>query len=135
MEYYLYMVLCDGESIYTGTAKDPLRRIGEHISHDPKCAKYTRSRTVVSPLAVWRCESRSAACKYEYAVKQLQRADKVRLAEAPDALGVLFCKDVSEATPVPCPVPSKEECLARLNPEKIKNPIDKSFDACYTLPR
>ena len=40
MSFYLYMLRCEDGSIYTGTAKDYLKRYEEHLSG--KGAKYTR---------------------------------------------------------------------------------------------
>ena len=42
MNYYLYMLRCEDDSIYTGTAKDYLKRYEEHLSG--KGAKYTKKK-------------------------------------------------------------------------------------------
>ena len=44
MSFYLYMLRCEDGSIYTGTAKDYLKRYEEHLSG--KGAKYTKSHKV-----------------------------------------------------------------------------------------
>ena len=42
MAYYLYMLRCENGSIYTGTAKDYLKRYEEHLNG--KGAKYTKKK-------------------------------------------------------------------------------------------
>ena len=111
MDYYVYMVLCGDGSIYTGTAKEYLRRIGAHATHAPECAKYTRSRNVASVVGLWRCDSKSSALKYEYAIKRLSHAEKVRLTNTPSVLGVTLLDGISEAIPTPLPLPTLEECI------------------------
>ena len=123
MVYYLYMILCDDGSIYTGTASDYLRRIGEHVTHAPRCAKYTRSRNVVSVVGLWRCESKSAACKYEYAVKTLARPKKERLIGMPDLLGTVFFVGLTEQAPSPIPLPAITDCISAVqNQQKVSKP-------------
>ncbi|MBQ7377419.1 MAG: GIY-YIG nuclease family protein [Clostridia bacterium] len=123
MDHYLYMVLCDDKSIYTGTAADYLRRIGEHATHAPCCAKYTRSRNVVSVGAVWRCASRSDALKYEHAVKTLTRPEKLRLLASPTLLGTSLFTGLTERIPTPLSPPTLEECVATVKKrEKVSKP-------------
>ena len=40
--YYVYMLRCTDNSLYTGITTDLERRMSEHFSKDKKCAKYTR---------------------------------------------------------------------------------------------
>ena len=123
MDHYLYMVLCDDNSIYTGIAADYLRRIGEHATHAPCCAKYTRSRNVVSVGAVWRCASKSDALKYEYAVKTLTRSEKERLLAAPSLLGTSLFVGLTQDVPTPLSPPTLEECIATVKKhEKVSKP-------------
>ena len=60
MNYYLYMLRCEDESIYTGIAKDYLKRYEEH--KDAKGAKYTKAHKVLKIERVFLCETRSIAC-------------------------------------------------------------------------
>jgi len=72
--HFVYMVRCADGTLYTGYTRDPQRRIRVHNAG--RGAKYTARRLPVS-LVYWEaCESRSAALKREYQVKQLPRADK-----------------------------------------------------------
>ena len=80
-EWVVYMVRCGDGSLYTGCTNDLLRRIARHRAG--KGAAYTRSRL---PLRVVYRESvsdKSAALKREYAIKQLSRAEKLKLIRRP----------------------------------------------------
>jgi putative endonuclease len=78
LPYYVYMLLCSDESIYTGLTNDVLKRLETHNSG--KGAKYTRSRRPVALLAVWKCNNRSEATKLEMQFKAMSRAAKIDMA-------------------------------------------------------
>ena len=69
--YYIYMVRCSDDSIYTGIAADLGRRLREHTEKAPAAAKYTRSRQVETLEMAWTAEDRSAASRLECAIKRL----------------------------------------------------------------
>ena len=71
MSFYLYMLRCEDGSIYTGTAKDYLKRYEEHLSG--KGAKYTKSHKVKKIERVFLCENRSIACILESEIKKLTK--------------------------------------------------------------
>ena len=68
--YYVYMLRCKDNSIYTGIAKDLEKRMEEHFSKDEKCAKYTKSQTAERLEQVWKTQDKSLASKLEYAIKK-----------------------------------------------------------------
>ncbi len=70
------MVRCADDSLYTGITKDVARRIQEHNEGDKLAAKYTRARRPVVLVHQETCESRSAATKREYEIRQLSREGK-----------------------------------------------------------
>ena len=74
--WYVYVVTCDDDTLYTGITTDPDRRLHEH-NHTARGARYTRSRRPVELVATWRYPDRSAALKAEYAFKQLRRPAKL----------------------------------------------------------
>jgi len=74
--YYVYMIRCEDNSLYTGFTTDIKRRWEEHTKKDKTYAKYTRSHTVKSIAALWETEDRSAAFKLEYHIKKLKKAQK-----------------------------------------------------------
>lgn len=76
--YYVYILRCNDGSLYTGYTTDLTRRVWEH-NHSNKGAKYTRSRRPVVLVHSESYSSRSDAMKREYAIKQLSRADKLKL--------------------------------------------------------
>lgn len=80
MSYYLYMLQCSDNTLYTGIATDVTRRVNEH-NHSDKAAKYTRVRRPVKLVYVEECEDRSSASKREHAIKKLSRTDKLKLIE------------------------------------------------------
>ena len=88
--YYIYMVRCADDSLYTGIAADLARRMREHADKAPAAAKYTRSRSVIALECVWTAPDRSAASRLEYAIKRLRREQKLQLIAAPAQLPQLL---------------------------------------------
>lgn len=78
--WYVYVLECADETLYTGITTDPERRIREHNESD-KGARYTRSRRPVEPVAVWACADQSEAASEEAAFKKLSRNEKLRRVE------------------------------------------------------
>lgn len=76
--HYVYILRCNDGSLYTGYTTDLTRRVWKH-NHSNKGAKYTRSRRPVVLVHSESYSSRSDAMKREYAIKQLSRADKLKL--------------------------------------------------------
>lgn len=79
--YYVYILRCSGDTLYTGIAADIDRRMAEHFGRTEKCAKYTRSHRAEKLEALWSAENRSTASKLEYRIKKLSREQKLRLIE------------------------------------------------------
>ena len=75
-DWFIYIVRCADDSLYTGITKDVDRRIQEHNNDDSLGAKYTKARRPVVLVYQEACESRSAATKREYEIKLLSRKDK-----------------------------------------------------------
>jgi putative endonuclease len=81
MGYFIYIVQCSDNTLYTGITTDLQRRVEEHNSSD-KGAKYTRVRRPVVLVYSEALENRSAATKREYAIKKLTRMQKMELINA-----------------------------------------------------
>lgn len=79
--YYIYILRCSGDTLYTGIAADIDRRMAEHFGRTERCAKYTRSHRAEKLEALWSAENRSTASKLEYRIKKLSREQKLRLIE------------------------------------------------------
>jgi putative endonuclease len=75
--WYLYVVRCADDSLYTGVTTDVSRRIHEH-NNTSKAAKYTRSRRPVKLVYTEEHHDRSAAQKAEAALKKLTRSQKLQ---------------------------------------------------------
>ena len=73
-EWWLYVLLCANERLYIGIARNVEARFELHRAG--KGAFYTRLNAPVQILARQRQESRSAALKAEYALKQLSKRQK-----------------------------------------------------------
>ena len=77
--YFVYIVRCADETLYTGIATDLQRRIEEHNSSE-KGAKYTRSRRPVTLVYSEPFPDRSSASKREYQIKKrMSRSQKLHL--------------------------------------------------------
>lgn len=79
--WYVYMVRCADNSLYTGVATDVERRVAEHngLNNSKSGAKYTRSRQPVSLVYTETTNSRSAAAAREFTIKKLPRQKKEAL--------------------------------------------------------
>lgn len=72
--WWLYVLECEGGSLYTGIATDVIRRYGQHCSG--KAAIYTRLKPPIRIVGAVAIGTRSAALKAEYAFKQLAVREK-----------------------------------------------------------
>lgn len=82
MKWYVYMVRCADDSLYTGITTDLKRRVAEHNgegSGKDKGAKYTKARRPVALVYKKRCRDRSAAAVAEAALRTLSRQEKLAL--------------------------------------------------------
>lgn len=88
--YYVYMLECDDNSIYTGITSDITRRMNEHYYKTKKCAKYTKVHSVKKLLALWKTGFRSDACTLEYHMKKLSKENKLLIISKEKTLEDLF---------------------------------------------
>ena len=77
--YYVYMLRCEDNSIYTGITTNVERRFEEHILKNKKCAKYTRNHDAKKIESVWQSENRILASKLEFHIKSLSKKQKEEL--------------------------------------------------------
>ena len=87
--YYIYMLRCMDNSIYTGITTNIDRRMEEHFSKNEKCAKYTYTHSAKKLEAVWETKNKSLASKLEYYIKRLNKERKEILLNTKD-LNVIF---------------------------------------------
>lgn len=76
-QWYVYILRCADDTLYTGITTDPQRRIQEHNAGTG--AKYTRGRGPVEMVHCEPAESYGDALRREYAIKQLPRGEKEKL--------------------------------------------------------
>ena len=81
MSYFVYIVKCSDDTLYTGIAIDVKRRLEEH-NHSDRGAKYTKIRRPVKLLYSEELDNRSSATKREIAIKKLSRDKKLELINA-----------------------------------------------------
>jgi len=81
MAYFVYILQCKDDTLYTGIAKDVSRRVDEHNNSD-KGAKYTKNRRPVTLVYTEESQDRSSASKREYEIKKLSRQKKLELINA-----------------------------------------------------
>jgi putative endonuclease len=84
-DWFVYIIRCANNSLYTGITTNIERRFQEHQGHS-KGAKALKGK---GPLAlVWTTpmSDRSQASKLEYGIKQLSKADKERLVSGDNSL-------------------------------------------------
>lgn len=79
MSNYVYMLLCNDLSLYTGYTTDLNRRIKQH--NEGKASKCTRARLPVEYIFYHECNDKSEALKMEIKIKSLTREGKIRLIE------------------------------------------------------
>jgi putative endonuclease len=76
--WWLYLLACKDGRTYAGIAIDVRARFKLHS--DGKGAKFTRANRPLSILGAQRFDTKSEALKAEYALKQLERPEKLRWA-------------------------------------------------------
>ncbi|MBQ9967879.1 MAG: GIY-YIG nuclease family protein [Oscillospiraceae bacterium] len=77
MKYFVYMLRCRDDTLYTGYTNDVKRR--ENVHNTGKGAKYTKSRLPVKLVYFEEHESKSLAMKRECEIKKLTRPQKEAL--------------------------------------------------------
>ena len=73
--FYLYILECADETLYTGITVDLKRRVNEHNS-SKLASKYTRVRRPVKVVYSKKFKNRSLASKEESRIKKLSREEK-----------------------------------------------------------
>ena len=76
--YYIYIIRCQDDSLYTGITTDLQRRFNEHLSSN-RGAKYTHVKKPQKIEIAWQTTTRSLASKLEYLIKHLKKSEKEQL--------------------------------------------------------
>jgi putative endonuclease len=77
--WFVYILRCADDSLYTGVALDVKKRLDQHNGIVKNGAKYTQARRPVELVYQESSISRSDACKREYAIKSLSKQQKEQL--------------------------------------------------------
>lgn len=77
-QWFVYMLRCSDDSLYTGITTDINRRVIEHNSAS-QGAKYTRNRRPVNVVFQETYPDRSQASQREFEIKKLSRKEKEQL--------------------------------------------------------
>lgn len=80
--WYIYILRCHDNSLYTGVTTDCGRRLHEH-NHSARGAKYTRTRRPVVLAYQEQAANRSEAQRREAQVKRLSPTQKQALINTP----------------------------------------------------
>ncbi|QXE01774.1 GIY-YIG nuclease family protein [Terribacillus sp. DMT04] len=76
-KHVVYIVKCKDESLYTGYTNALINRLKQHSAG--KGAKYTRGRGPFILVYIQTFETRQAALREEYRIKQLSKKQKWKL--------------------------------------------------------
>lgn len=78
--WFVYIIRCSDDSLYTGITTDLERRFDQH--RNDTGAKFFRGRKPVAIVYRENHPDRSSASRREAAIKRLRRADKLQLIES-----------------------------------------------------
>jgi putative endonuclease len=79
--WYVYILVCQDDSLYTGATTDVIKRLRAH--NLGQGAKYTRSRLPVALVYQEGPYTRPGALRREAAIKRLSRKEKLLLVAEP----------------------------------------------------
>ena len=92
--YYVYILLCEDGSYYTGITNNLKERFIKHSKG--KGAKYTKVHKPVKFLSAWRVENISIALKIEHYIKRQDKKIKTMFIQNKRLLKKCFIKEYSE---------------------------------------
>lgn len=78
-QWFVYILRCADDTLYTGITTEVPRRIQEHNSDNALGARYTRSRRPVALAYAEEQGTRAEAAKREAALKKMNRRQKLAL--------------------------------------------------------
>lgn len=77
MNWYVYILRCEDNSLYTGITNNLEKRYQDHCKK--KGAKYTKSHLVKKIEIFFQVNNRSEASKLEYKIKKMDKKSKENL--------------------------------------------------------
>lgn len=86
--FWVYILLCENSSFYTGYTSNLTERYQSHVNGTGRC-KYTRSFKPIKIAQSWKIQgSKSDAMKIERYIKKLTRMEKEAIISDPTLLSV-----------------------------------------------
>lgn len=79
MKWFVYIIRCSYNSLYTGITTDIKRRFKEHNEQGTKIAKYLRGRGPLSLVYSIEAESKNDALHLEHEIKNMSKKEKEAL--------------------------------------------------------
>lgn len=79
--FYTYILECSNGALYTGWTNNLQNRLDNHNAG--KGAKYTRANRPVKLVASWSFDTKVEAMKWEWKLKHMSRATKLRMIANP----------------------------------------------------
>ena len=121
--YYVYILQCSDNSLYTGITPNLQQRMRQHLGLLKGGARYTKLRPPKEIAAVWTVPDKVSAAKAEYAIKHLTPAQKRQLVASPAQINeILNRPEPLELTVYPTAP------LAELIESKTNSPLSHSDD-------
>ncbi len=80
MKYFVYILKCSDNTLYTGITNDLINRLKTH--NEGKASKYTRGRTPVCYSYIEQISNVGSALKRERSIKKLPKVKKLELIES-----------------------------------------------------
>ena len=77
MSWYIYILRCGDDTLYTGITDDVDKRFAAHCAG--KGAKYTRGRGPLTLVHTEEVLDKSTALKREHTIKKMRRVEKLKL--------------------------------------------------------
>jgi len=75
--WFVYILLCEDDSFYTGYSNNPQKRFSDH--KNGKGGKYTRSHKPVKQIYLEKVTTKSEALKREWQIKGWSRSKKIKI--------------------------------------------------------
>ena len=95
--YYIYILRCEDNSLYTGITTDIKRRFAEHKNKSSQSANYTKTHNVVSVEALFSTDGRGDALRLEYLIKKLNKRQKEEALNNANLIFDIYCEKLDKS--------------------------------------
>lgn len=91
-KYYVYIIICEDNSYYTGITNDLINRFNKH--NKGKGANYTKFHKPLKFLSVWEVENVNIALSVEHYIKSMDKKTKILFVENKRLLKTYYIKNI-----------------------------------------